>query len=106
MFQLRDSKSVLVNQISSFLPDMLKARGYTNWRSPKGGRQKDNRQIIKKILETCLNEADAILAMEVVESCRSASSTVAMLVTKNHYQSGKSFYSSVLYPKPNIEMML
>lgn len=107
MFQLRGSKSVLVNQISSFLPDMLKARGYTNWRSPKGGRQKDNRQIIKKILETCLNEADAIRAMDVVESCRSESSTGGYACHKKSLPEwAKAFIHQCCNSKANIELML
>jgi len=75
MFKLRDNISTLIAEISDFLPKMLEARDYTNWISPSGKRQKDNRQIIKRILETCLCEEDAKRAMEIVESCRTESST-------------------------------
>lgn len=68
-FQLRDSISNLVIKINTFLPDMWKSRGCT------GRGQKDNRLIMKRIIETCLSKEDAIKAMEVIESCRSESST-------------------------------
>ena len=48
MFQLRDSKSVLVNQISSFLPDMLKLGVILI-----GGRQK---VVVKKIIAKLLRK--------------------------------------------------
>ena len=68
-FQLRDSISNLVSQINTFLPGMWKSRDYT------GRRKKDNRLIMEQIIKTCLYEEDAIKAMEVIESCRSESST-------------------------------
>ncbi|MCB1793418.1 MAG: hypothetical protein KDJ70_03125 [Candidatus Competibacteraceae bacterium] len=69
-FQLRDSISNLVIKINTFLPGMWKSRNYT--RSDK----KDNRLIMEQIIKTCLSkEEDAIKAMEIIESCRSESST-------------------------------
>ena len=85
MFLLRDSKSVLIDKISIFLPDMLESRSHTNWKSPKGKHQKDNREIIKRILETCLSRIDALQAMQVVESCRSESSIVFPIYIRTLY---------------------
>lgn len=107
MFKLRDSISNLVDQINTFLPDMLESRGYTNWRSPTGRRQKDNRQIMKQILETSLYEADAIKAMEVVESFRTESSTGGY---NCHRQSlhiwAKEFIHQCCNARRNIELAL
>ncbi len=107
MFNLRDNRSALITEISNFLPEMLESRGYTNWRSPSGKRQKDNRQIIKRILDTCLYEAEAKRAMEIVESCRMESSTGGY---NCHRQSlpnwAKAFIHQCCNARCNIELAL
>ena len=108
MFKLRNDRSVLISEISSFLPEMLKARGNTNWRSPTTSRsQKDNRQIIKRILETCLSAEDARIAMETVELCRTESSTGGY---NCHLQSlppwAKAFIHQCCNARCNIELAL
>lgn len=107
MFKLRNDRSVLISEISSFLPEMLEARGNTNWRSPKGRSQKDNRKIIKRILETCLSAEDARIAMETVELCRTESSTGGY---NCHLQSlppwAKAFIHQCCNARCNIELAL
>lgn len=75
MFDLREPKDVLIGKINGELAVLWEKRGLSTKASKSGKRQKDNREVMKFILNSCLAENDACAAMRIIETCRSESST-------------------------------
>lgn len=75
MFSLRAPTEVLVGNIETELNVLWKNRGLSARASGSGKYRKDNREVMRFILDSCLTEEDARAAMSIIETCRSESST-------------------------------